>query len=374
LLFQAQPPQVDAGTFTEISWSVTDADRLVLMSDIFSQTLDSLEGSQKIRLERQAVFTLKAYSNSLPGRVIEQVLDVPVSPPPGEPAPVIVDFRVEPATITAGQSVTITWQVSGAEEVSIQPIGDHLPSFGMVRQTPAGTLLYVLAASNGDQSTNALRQITVNPIPPTPTPEPTPTPTPAPLAPTIELFSVSPAQPVQISTEEVEVRLDWVVSGAVTNITLTGGPLGNEGFSQLASQDSISLMLSTDAVFVLRAMNGDQVVLRTLEVRLRQAAPLAAYNLLGQVITNPSPPPDTGTLLTWAHDADTTIIGFRLYRNSGAGFILIAAEDQLTNLVRQYLDLSAGNCMIYYITAVYQNSNGQRLETSASNQWASPCP
>jgi hypothetical protein len=30
LLFQAKPPQVDSGAFTEISWEVIDADRLVL--------------------------------------------------------------------------------------------------------------------------------------------------------------------------------------------------------------------------------------------------------------------------------------------------------------------------------------------------------
>jgi pSer/pThr/pTyr-binding forkhead associated (FHA) protein len=374
LLFQAQPPQVNSGAFTEISWSVRDADRLVLVSEVFSQTLDSLEGSQRIRLERQTVFTLKAYNNSLPGQVIEQVLDVAVNPPPGKPAPVILDFRVEPATITAGQNVTITWQVSNADEVSIQPIGDHLPPSGMVSQAPAGTLLYVLTASNGEQSTNALRQITVNPIPPTPTPLPTSTPLPTPLAPTIELFIASPAQPVQVSDEEVEVRLDWVVSGTTTNITLTGGPLGNDGISQLGSQDSFTLMLTDDAVFVLRAMNGDQQVLRTLEVRLRHTVPLPPYNLFGQVTANPNPPPDTGILLSWAHDADNTIIGFRLYRNSGIGFILIANEDQLNNLIQQYFDLTGGNCMSYYVVAVYQNTNGQRQETTSSNQWLSPCP
>lgn len=385
LLFQAKPPQVDSGAFTEISWSVMDADRLVLVSEIFSQTLDNLEGSQKIRLEKQTIFTLKAYNNSLPDQVIQQVLDVAVNPPPGKPAPVILDFRVEPATITAGQNVTITWQVSGVDEVSIQPIGDHLPPSGVVSQAPAGTLLYVLAASNGEQSTNALRQITVNPIPPTPTPIPTPIPTstpvpiPTPIAPIIELFSASPALPVQVSDEEVEVRLDWVVSGKTTNITLTGGPLGNDGISQLSSQDSFTLMLSDDAIFVLRAINGDQQVLRTLEVRLRQAStvipvPMPAYNLFGQVVTNPNPPPNTGILLTWAHNAENTIIGFRLYRNSGSGFILIAAEDQLNNFVRQYFDLSAGNCMTYYVAAVYQSANGQSQETTSSNQWQSTCP
>ena len=368
LLFQAQPPQVDSGEYTEIFWSVTDADKLVLVSESFSQTLDNLEGSLKVRLEKQTVFTLKAYNNSLPGRAIEQVLDVPLNSPPGEPAPVILDFRVEPSTITAGQNVTITWQVSNVDEVSIQPIGDHLPPTGSVSQAPAETSFYVLTASNGQQSTNALRQITVNPVPPTPTP------TPAPLAPTIELFTVSPAQPVQVRDEQVEVRLNWVISGTTTNIVLTGGELGEDGFSNLEPQGSLQVYLSGDAVFVLRAMNGDQQVLRALEVRLQHPVAIPAYNLTGLAVANPSPPPETITQLNWAHNAENTIIGFRLYRNSGSGFILIAAEDQLNNRVRQYSDLSAGNCMAYYVVAVYQNANGQLQETNPSNQWLSTCP
>jgi hypothetical protein len=365
--FQAQPPQVDSGAFTEISWSVKDADRLVLVSDVFSQTLDSFEGSQKIRIEKQTVFTLKAYNKSLPGRAIEQILDVAVNPPPSKPAPVIQDFRIDPATINAGQSVTITWQVSGVSEVSIEPFGDHLPPSGTVSQSPTSTSLYVLAASNGQETTHAMRQVTVNPA------APTPTPTPQPQAPIIDLFTVTPTEPVQLTTEEVQIRLDWVVSGQTTNITLTGGPLGNTGYTQLNPQDSLTLTISQDAVFVLRAFNGNQQVLRTLEVRLQHPttanpAILPPYNLSGQASTNP-----TGTKLAWAYDNENAIIGFRLYRNTGSGFAIFANEDQLNSLVRQYIDTSPTTCTTYYITAVYVNANGQRLETSASNQ-ITVCP
>jgi hypothetical protein len=373
LRFQAQPPQVNSGGYTEISWSVTDADRLVLVSDVFSQTLDSFEGSQRIRLEKRTIFTLRAYNNSLPGQVVEQVLDVAVNPPPGRPAPVIQDFRVEPATITAGQDVTITWSISGADEVSIQPLGNNLPSSGTATQSPSETTIYVLSASNGQQSTSALRQITVNPAPPAPTP------TPAPEAPTIELFSVSPAQPVQISDEDVQIRLNWVVSGQTTNITLTGGPLGNTGVTQLNPQDSLALTINEDSVFVLRAINGDQQALRTLEVRLQRPGTggiglTPPYNLLGQSAANPNPPPDNGIRLTWAYDAGSSIIGFRLYRDNGSGFTQIAGEDQLSNSARQYFDPGSSNCVAYYVVAVFQDTSGQRRETAPSNQWGSACP
>lgn len=373
LRFQAQPPQVNSGSYTEISWSVTNADRLVLVSDVFSQTLDNLEGSQRVRLEKQTIFTLKAYNNSLPGKVVEQVLDVAVNPPPGKPAPVIQDFRIEPATITAGQDVTITWQVSGADEVSIQPLGDHLPPSGTANQAPTDTTLYVLSASNGQQTSSALRQVTVNPAPPAPTP------TPSPQAPTIDLFSVSPAQPVQVSNEDVPIRLNWVVSGQTTNITLTGGPLGNAGVTQLNPQDSLSLNINEDSVFVLRAMNGDQQVLRTLEVRLQRPGTggggiTAPYDLIGQVTSNPNPPPDNGIRLSWSYETGSTIFGFRVYRDNGSGFTQIAGVDQLSGSARQYFDPGSSNCVAYYVVAVFQDTNGQRQETAPSNQWGSACP
>jgi len=369
--FQARPPQVDIGAYTEISWSVQDADKLVLVSENSSQTLESLEGSEKIRLEKQTIFTIKAYNNSLPGQVIEQELSVAVNPPQGKPAPVILDFRVEPSTITAGQVTTVTWLVSGVDEVSIQPIGDHMPPSGSVANAPAETLLYVLAASNGEQSTHALRQITVNPIPPTPVP------TPEPSAPTIELFSVSPVQPVQVNNEEVQIRLDWVVSGETTNINITGSILGSGGISQLNPQDSYTLFITEDAVFVLKAMNGDKQVVRTLEVRLQHPVNLLvppAYNLFGQIAGNPNPPPATGILLTWDYDDVTRIIGFRVYRNSGSGFTLIATEDRLNNSARAYFDPSEGTCRTYYVVAVYPNDNGQWRETTPSGQWSTNCP
>ncbi|MGW8250081.1 MAG: hypothetical protein ACWGO1_05520, partial [Anaerolineales bacterium] len=159
-----------------------------------------------------------------------------------------------------------------------------------------------------------------------------------------------------------------------TNITLTGGPLGNEGYTLLNPQDSLTFMLSEDAVFVLRAINGNQQALRTVEVRLRHAVPQTPYNLSGQVTANPNPPPDSGILLTWAYDNENAILGYRLYRNTGSGFSIIANEDQLGNLTQQYLDLTGGNCMTYYVVAVYQNASGQRQETNPSNQWNSTCP
>ena len=369
--FQASPPQLNRGEYTEISWAVMDADRLVLVSEDGDQTLDSLEGSQKFRVDSQTIFTLKAYNNSLPGQVIEQELSVAINPPPGRPVPVIRDFRVEPSTITVGQSVVVTWQVSGVEEVSIEPLGDNMPASGSVSHTPSDTLLYVLAASNGEQSTHALRQVTVNPIPPTPTP------TPAPLAPTIELFTVLPAEPVQVGDEEVEIRLDWVISGQTTNIVLTGGPSGRQGVSQLLPEDSFTVFIEDDAIFVLRAFNGDQQVLRTLEVRLEHPISRAipsVYNLFGQVVDNPDPPPDDGNLLTWDYDAESLIVGFRVYRNSGSGFTMIAAEDQLSNNDREYFDATDDDCLAYYVVAVYLNANGQWRESIPSEQWLSDCP
>jgi hypothetical protein len=95
------------------------------------------------------------------------------------------------------------------------------------------------------------------------------------------------------------------------------------------------------------------------------------YNLSGQEVTTPF----AGTLLSWAYDDENAIIGFRLFRNTGSGFTLIANEDQLNNLVRNYFDLGSIVCAKYYITAVYLDATGQPLETAPSNQFSSlNCP
>lgn len=82
--------------------------------------------------------------------------------PPAPPAPpVITSFTATPATIEAGQSTTLSWDVSGAASVTIEPeLGSVAPS-GSLKIIPQGTTTYTLTAVGEGGSTAASVTVTI---------------------------------------------------------------------------------------------------------------------------------------------------------------------------------------------------------------------
>jgi hypothetical protein len=80
------------------------------------------------------------------------------TPPPA--LPVICNFAVTPSNVQSGQSVTLSWSVTGATTVSIAPgIGTVSGTSTMV--TPSSTTTYTLTATNAAGSTLATTTVTV---------------------------------------------------------------------------------------------------------------------------------------------------------------------------------------------------------------------
>lgn len=73
--------------------------------------------------------------------------------------PVISKFSATPDTISAGQPVTLSWEVSGATRLTLQPEVGTVPNSGTRSITPLMTTTYKLIASNDAGSTT--REITV---------------------------------------------------------------------------------------------------------------------------------------------------------------------------------------------------------------------
>lgn len=83
-----------------------------------------------------------------------------VTPPPAVVPPSITAFSAGPSTITAGQSSTLSWTVSGATSLSLDNgIGTVTGSSRSV--TPSSTTTYVLTATNGGGSVTASATVTV---------------------------------------------------------------------------------------------------------------------------------------------------------------------------------------------------------------------
>lgn len=82
------------------------------------------------------------------------------APTPGPP--VVNVFTVQPATVVAGESATLTWQVSGATQVGIEPGIGEVASSGDIFILPSETTTYTLTASNQAGSTTASATVTVS--------------------------------------------------------------------------------------------------------------------------------------------------------------------------------------------------------------------
>src|SRR5579859_2645695 len=95
----------------------------------------------------------------------------PPPPPPPPPAPT-ASISVNPTSIQAGQSASLTWQTSNATDVSIDGIG-AVQANGSQQVTPTESTTYTLTAKGEGGTQTATARVTVN-APPPPPPPPAP--------------------------------------------------------------------------------------------------------------------------------------------------------------------------------------------------------
>jgi hypothetical protein len=91
----------------------------------------------------------------------------PLSFDPPEPKSAINSFSTSSSSITIGQAVTLSWNVSDTDTVSIEPgIGNvdaqTIGVTGSILTTPAGTTIYTLTASSAEGSETAKLQVVVD--------------------------------------------------------------------------------------------------------------------------------------------------------------------------------------------------------------------
>jgi hypothetical protein len=100
---------------------------------------------------------------SVPASAFEVVLIDPLYTPnnvPTGPAPAISSFTANPTTVSAGQPVTLSWNVSGASYFVVTPqVGAVRGSSVIV--TPTATTTYTLVGTNAYGRTTAKVKVTV---------------------------------------------------------------------------------------------------------------------------------------------------------------------------------------------------------------------
>ncbi len=75
--------------------------------------------------------------------------------------PVVNNFTVTPSSVTLGQALTLSWNVSGASRVVIEPDIGNVEAGGNRAVTPGADTTYTLTALNGGGSTSATAKVTV---------------------------------------------------------------------------------------------------------------------------------------------------------------------------------------------------------------------
>ncbi len=88
-------------------------------------------------------------------------ITVPKKSVPQATVPIVNSFAASPVKITAGQRTTLTWDVSGATTVTIQPEIGGVGASGSVQLAPPVTTTYILTATNAAGSTHGLVTVTV---------------------------------------------------------------------------------------------------------------------------------------------------------------------------------------------------------------------
>jgi peptidoglycan-associated lipoprotein len=96
----------------------------------------------------------------------------PPPPPPPAPAPT-ASISVSPDTIQKGQSSTLSWQTSGATDVSIDGIG-AVQASGSQQVSPSDSVTYHLVAKGAGGTQEATTRLTVSPAPQPMTQAPSP--------------------------------------------------------------------------------------------------------------------------------------------------------------------------------------------------------
>ncbi len=155
-------------------------------------------------------------------------------------APTINSFSATPATVTEGDAVTVSWDVSGATTLSLSDGTNNITvpqtATGSVDVTPAlGSVTYTLTATNSIGTVTDTASVTVQA---------------ASAAPTISDFAAASTNPVPPGSS---VDLSWITSGATSwslsdgtnNIAISQSPRGSVTVTPTATSTTYTLRRPT---------------------------------------------------------------------------------------------------------------------------------
>jgi hypothetical protein len=155
LVFNASPPEIGEGESSTLNWEVVGAETVVI-SEIGERLP---RGSHAVSPTRTTSYTLVARNAGGEARQTVTVTFIPTAR--------IASFTASPlVTARPGDPSRLTWETSGAEEVTITPgVGTVAPS-GSVDVTPLADTTYTLTARGRRNTATRTVAVRVTPLPP----------------------------------------------------------------------------------------------------------------------------------------------------------------------------------------------------------------
>jgi hypothetical protein len=219
LYFIADPRQIAAGQQATLSWKTLAAASVTISGGVGTV---AAQGSVAVSPASTTTYTLTAAGG---GRTETAQVTVVVT------GATFLSCFATPATITQGQSTTLTWTTQSATSVSIAPGIGAVGASGTLSVTPSQSTNYTLTAAGQGATSTCSIGVTVLPAPPQP---------PGVQPPVIALFSASPATIDQGQSS----TLTWNVTGA-TSVSITNlGPVSAQGTQMVSPSVSTTYVLT----------------------------------------------------------------------------------------------------------------------------------
>jgi hypothetical protein len=249
--FSITPNSITVGSQATLLWNVTGADTVIIQPGIGTV---QQAGSQSISPSTTTTYTLTATNRT--GSVTQSVV-VTVNPPP-----VNATLSASPSSITMGDSSVITWNVTGATAVRLDPGIGTVPASGSQTVSPTATTTYTLTATNANNTVTKSFVLTVN------------------APPIVATFSAAPTQVIPGQA----VTISWNASGA-TNVHI------DPNLGDVQSSGSVTVYPTSDMTYIMTATNSCCAVTKTVTINVTRTYPFPSpfpfpYPQLGLPIVN----------------------------------------------------------------------------------------
>ncbi len=175
--FNVNPPVIYPGQSASLTWNVTGSDMVRIDPSVGNV---SASGSQSISPSTTTTYILTAGGATgvvtstvtlsvVPSSTYSTSSAYPAFPvystnPNASNIPSVLSFSIDPPVISPGEQTVMTWDVIGADSVSIDNGVGNVPATGSMVLSPSATTYYTLMANNsyGPETSSAI--VTVYPL------------------------------------------------------------------------------------------------------------------------------------------------------------------------------------------------------------------